>query len=1062
MGLPNFSVKKPVTTIMIFVGVLLFGAISLMKLPQELFPPIKYPQLTVFTLYANAAPEEIETLITKPIEEAVGTVSGLRSVRSVSREGVSLVFAEFSWEQNMDFASLWLREKIDLVKARLPRDCSEPLVVPFDPFEMPVMRISVTGERSPVALRKIAVDIIKEELEKIDGVASASVEGGLEREILVKVNQNKLEAYDVPILDVSDAIKDSNLNYPAGTIKESFYEYLIRTLGEFESFEEIQDVTVKVNSHDTSNEDNLPFDDKLKARNISASRTIISVKDVAEVVDTYKERSSYSRYNSQENITISLQKQAQVNTIQLISNVKTALPIIQKRLPQDVQMKVIYDQSKFIRSAINGVKDAAWQGGIITFLVLLFFLRDFKASFIVNLTIPISIIVVFTFMYFGGLSINMMSLGGLALGVGMLVDGAIVVIENIFRHRELGESQEEAAIKGTEEVSGAVIASVLTTIVVFLPMIFVIGVTGQLFKQLSFTITFSLLASLWVAFTLIPLLSCKLGSGQKTTKSNPSFTGGHIWIKLLDKHESLIKFFLHSRWKGLGIVSIIFVISIFLLLSIERELMPKTDEGEFIIKADLPVGTRVDETNRLALIIEESLREEPVIENISTVVGSTAGTSAKDVIKSMGAHQTQMIVTLQPKRKEKTVDVVRMFEEKFKNEKYNPAKIEIVMAQTTMAGAFGSSGKPIAIEVKGDNLDVMEDLARKTADNLKKIKGVSSVETDIPERSPEIRINIDKDKASLYNISVVDLARVAQMILRGYISSEFKEKGKEIDIRVVLREEDRDKYDKLYYLRINSPARGMIPLGSLVTFNKGMGPSEVRRVSQERTIAVTANIAGRKNSEVMADIDNMLNNIKIPQGYRVKLTGESEEMKKSFNSLQFALILSIVLVYMIMAAEFESITQPIIILITLPLSLIGVALALFISHTSLNIISLLGVIILGGIVVDNGIVLIDYINLLLSRGKEIKEAVIEASRARLRPILMTALTTALGLIPMAFSVGEGAELQRPMAISVMGGLLVATVLTLFVLPSIFLLEHEFRNKLKKKFTKELREGTVAK
>ncbi len=1036
---------------MIFVGVALFGIISLVKLPQELFPPIEYPQLTVFTAYANAAPEEIETLLTRPVEEAVGMVSGLRGIRSVSREGISLVFAEFGWDQDMDFASLRVREKVDLMKARLPRDASEPLVVPFNPFEMPIMRISITGKRNPVQLRKLATDVIKEELEKIDGVASASVEGGLEREILVEIDQGKLHAYGIPILDVSDAITDSNLNYPAGTIKESFYEYLIRTLGEFEEVGEIRDVVVKTGTE--REEEVLPFDEKMKRRDISRKPRYVSIKDVAEVKDTFKERSSFSRYNGEENVSISVQKQAQTNTVKVIDLIKGAFNEIKKRLPPDVKLEIIYDQSAFIRDAINGVRDAALQGGILAFIVLLVFLRNFKASAIVTLSIPISIMVVFTLMYFGGLSINMMSLGGLALGVGMLVDNAIVVIENIFRHREMGESPEKSASEGAEEVSNAITASTLTTIAVFLPMIFVVGIAGQLFKELAFTVTFSLIGSLWVALTLIPLLSCKLGGGEEAAKGAKAFAGGELWQKVLVKYEEFLRKFIINRKTGLLSVLGIFVASLFLFNFLERELMPKTDQGEFLVKVDMPVGTRVEETNRITVMLENKLRQDPNMESVSSVVGATRGETAKDVIKRMGSHQAQIIASLKEKRRVKTIDIVQEFQEKFASKEYQPAKIEILMQQGVMAGTFGGGGKPITMEIKGEKLEVMENIAKEIKEGLRKIKGIFGVEDDIPEASLEVRMHIDKDKASLYNLSVVDLARVTQIILRGYIPSQFKEKGKEVDIRVRLREQDRDTYEKLYHLRVSSPTRGMLPLGTIVSFERGVGPSEIRRISQERTITISANIAGRKMSDINRDVEKMLKGIEVESGYRLRLAGESEEMKKSFNSLRFALILSIIMVYMIMAAQFESLTQPLIILFTVPLSLIGVLIALFATKTSVSVIALLGVIMLGGIVVNNGIVMVDYTNILMKKGKGVMEAVVEACRARLRPIIMTALTTVLGLLPMALAVGRGSELRTPLAISVMGGLLVSTFLTLVVIPSIFVLEDDIRKRIVRLFRK---------
>lgn len=1047
MGLPEFSTKKPVTTVMIFVGVMLFGIISLMKLPQELFPPITYPQLTVFTGYANAAPEEIETLLTKPVEEAVGTVSGLKSVRSISKEGISLVLAEFDWDQNMDFASLRMREKVDLIKARLPRDASEPLVVPFNPFELPIMTISVTGDRGPLKLRQLATDIIKEELEKIDGVASASVEGGLEREILIEINQGKLNSYGVSITDVADAITNSNLNYPAGTIKESFYEYLIRTLGEFENVKEIERVVIK--SGADQEQQNLSFEEKLDQRDISPRSKLVAIKDIANVKDVFKERSSYSRYNGDENISISVQKQAQANTMQVINKIRDEFGRIEKILPDDVKLEVIYDQSIFIRDAINGVRDAALQGGVLAFLVLLVFLRSVKSSAIVTLSIPISIMVVFTFMHFGGLSINMMSLGGLALGVGMLVDNAIVVIENIFRHREMGKSAEVAATEGAEEVSNAIVASTLTTIAVFLPMIFVVGIAGQLFKELAFTVTFSLVGSLWVALTLIPLLSCKLGGNEKeAAKGAAAFAGGKLWQKTVTKYEGLLRKFLNKKEIGLGVVLVIFIASLFIFNVLEKELMPKTDQGQFIIRVDMPVGTKLSETNKVMLKVEETIQSYPYVDSVSSVLGSTSGNSAKDVVKRMGSHQGQLIINLKEKRKIKTVEAVQVFQENFeKDNDLAAARIEFTLQSGVLSGAFGGGGKPITIEIKGEKLSEMENIARHLETEMEKIPGIFGIENDVPEPSPEIRINIDKDKAALYNISVVDLARIAQMVLRGSVSSQFKEKGHEIDIRVRIRESDRDSYDELYRIRIDSPTAGMIALGTVAKFEQGKGPSEIKRLGQERTIMVFADVVGRKITDVVADVEKMIAGTKFESGYMVRLAGESAEMKKSFNSLRFALILSIVMVYMIMAAQFESITQPLIILFTVPLSLIGVLLALFATNTSVSVVAMLGIIMLGGIVVNNGIVLIDYTNILMSQGKKSMEAVIEASKARLRPIIMTALTTVLGLFPMALAVGRGSELRAPMAISVMGGLVVSTFLTLVVIPSIFLVEHDIRGKI---------------
>jgi len=649
-----------------------------------------------------------------------------------------------------------------------------------------------------------------------------------------------------------------------------------------------------------------------------------------------------------------------------------------------------------------------------------------------------------------------MSLGGLALGVGMLVDNAIVVIENIFRHQEMGESREKAATAGASEVANAIIASTLTTICVFFPMVFVVGIAGQLFKELAFTVIFSLIGSLWVALTLIPLLSCKLGgSEEEVAKGAAAFAGGEKWKKLVEKYDVLLRRFIRHKGIALTFVVVLFLGSLFVVNALEKELLPKVDQGAFDVKMDMPVGTKLMITNDAILRVEEIINKYPDVESVSSVAGSTSGKKAKDVVQKMGSHQAKSIVKLKEKTKVRTADLVQEIKERLKKEKIlKDANIEFTLQQGAIAGAFGGGGKPITIEVKGERLDALEDMAREIEGNLEQIKGIFGIEDDIPKASPEVRINVDKDKASLYEISVVDLARIAQMVLRGYVSSQFKEKGREIDIRVRLRKVDRDTFGKLYHIRLAMPQGGMIPLGTVANFERGKGPSEIKRLGQERTITIAAGIVNRKLSDVVNDVEKMLDQTKVRPGYTIRLAGESEEMKKSFDSLRFALIFAIVLVYMVMAAQFESITQPLIILFTVPLSLIGVLLALFATSTSVSVVALLGVIILGGIVVNNGIVLVDYTNILISKGKTPLEAVVESGKARLRPIVMTALTTVLGLFPMALAVSRGGKLMAPMAISVMGGLIIATFFTPFVIPSIFILENDIRGSIVKFFKKE--------
>ncbi|MDD5440127.1 MAG: efflux RND transporter permease subunit, partial [Candidatus Omnitrophica bacterium] len=626
MSIAGFCIRRPVTTMMLMMFVVLFGVISILGLPQELFPPITYPQLTVVTVYGNAAPEEIETLIAKPIEEAVGTVAGIKRIRSLSREGLCLVIAEFGWNEDMDFASLKLREKIDLIKERLPRESSEPLVMKHNPFERPVLTLSVTGKRSPLALRELTRRVIKEELEKVEGVANASISGGLEREVLVEMDQAKLFARDVPLMEVVNSITNANLNYPAGTIKESFYEYLIRTLGEFEHLKEIKEIPIKNFKTETNEQQYRPGDNR--ERTIAQPGRLVFLRDVAEVHDTYKERTSYSRYNGNENLAISVQKQAQSNIIQVVGRVKRALVQLKKDLPPDIDIIIINDQSKFIESAINNIKDNGYQGAILVFIVLYVFLRNFWVSAVVIFVLPVSLMGVFICMYFNNISINIMSLGGLALGVGMLLDNAIVILENISRHRELGEPLLKASEDGATEVTAALFASTMTQCAVFFPMIFVVGIAGQLFKQIAFTIVAAQIVSYVVALTLVPLLITQIKNIQTAGDKEDSYSKKPYLLVF----ERWVRGFVNNRGKGYLLLLGLFALTMVGYSKIDKELMPKADQGQFMVKINMPAGTKLDVTNEVVLEVEKYVLSLPDIKDISVLVGSTVGKGSEDVL----------------------------------------------------------------------------------------------------------------------------------------------------------------------------------------------------------------------------------------------------------------------------------------------------------------------------------------------------------------------------------------------------------------------------------------------
>ncbi|MFH1857239.1 MAG: efflux RND transporter permease subunit [Candidatus Omnitrophota bacterium] len=1042
MNLAHFSIKRPVTTVMIFLALLLLGIISWQRLPQELFPPVTYPKLTISTAYQNAAPEEIETLITKPLEEVVGTVSGLKRITSVSKEGLSLITIEFSWGTNMDFASLNVREKIDLVKERLPREAEDPIIMKFNPFELPVVILSVTQseessreskEFQQAELLRLSRKYIKDELEKVNGVAYARITGGIERQISIKLDQGRLFASNISILDVVEALRQSNLNYPAGSFKGDFYEYLIRTIGEFEKISDIEGVPVSLDEFKNYSK----IMETQGQQEKSGQRRLIFLSDVGEVDNGYKEVTSFSRYNGKDNVAISVFKQSGFNTVAASKNVKYAIEKLKETLPKGISVKIIYDQAAFIKSSINGVKNAGIMGGILAFMVLMLFLQNYRSSVIIVVAIPISILVVFSLMYMQGISLNIISLGGLALGIGMLVDNSIVVIENIFRYREKTQDSKLAAVEGSKEVTGAITSSTLTSVAVFIPMIFVIGIAGQLFKELAFTVTFSLLASLMVALTLVPLLCAGKGShnyGAVEEKKSGIFVS--FFEKIENSYARFLERFLKARKKGLWIIFIVFLLSLLIFLVLDKELMPKIDEGQFTVKIDMPAGTLLEITDTTARKIEESLISDKNIKDVMVNVGSSG---AEKVGESLASHQAEILVNLQEKRKISTSDFMTQVKEKIERLELRADTIEYSVRGNILT-ASNEESAPVIIEIKGENLQELNSLAKEVQKNIKGIEGVYGIKNSMEANSPETEVSIIKDKAWLYDLSAADIARIVQVAVKGYVATKFKEDGEEIDIRVMLDLKDRKDTSALERLIVHTPLEVDIPLKEVAVVSQGKGPSAIKRMDRERTIIISANLAGKKLSKATKEIESKLKNIEEPAGYSINFGGENKEMKESFASLRFALILSIVLIYMIMAAQFESLWQPFIIMVTVPLSIIGVAVALLISNTSVNVIVLLGMIVLGGIVVNNGIVLINYINILVrERNMPIYEAAIEASRVRLRPILMTALTTILGLTPLAFKIGDKSGLQSPMAVAVMGGLSVSTFLTLLVVPAIYMI-----------------------
>ena len=1052
MTLSEFSVKKPVTISMVFLGIILIGIISWTRLPRELFPSIVFPQLSIITRYENAAPQEIETLITKPIEEVVGTVPNLRRISSTSKEGISLVIADFNWGTNMDFASLSVREKIDLIKERLPRESEDSVVVKYNPLELPMMVLSVTGEEFNLyGLKEICRREIKEKLEKVEGVASVILTGGEEREILIEIDQGRLQASGISLLSIVQSLKESNLNFPAGTIEAEFFEFLVRTMGEFKTIQEIENTAILV------------VDDKEKnwvypgEKDKEEERRLIYLRDIAKVKDTFKEKTSVSRYNKLDNISVSIRKQADANTLQVAARVNQVVKQLKPDLPEGLQVNVVYDQSKFVKRSLREVSNAALIGMALAFLVLLFFLKNFRSAVIIIFSVPLSILAALIMMFFANMffkmSLNMMSLGGLALGVGMLVDNSVVVIENIFRHRQMGESPEKSAIQGSNEVYNAVVASTLTTISVFFPFVFISGVAGQLFKQLAFTVIFSLIASLFVAVTLIPLFFRKIAlKAQTTTK------------KRFTPLERTTGFFNVINKKTIPVILVVsfslFIISLGVIFRLDKEFMPRMDQRQFIVKLDMPMGTKIKVTARTAERLENILFEIPEVEEMTLNIGSSKEATPEESIETLGCNQAQFMVNLFSRNEQQmksrasgtrvrsTGEVLQELKERIQEAKFPDSKFEYLLQESIFGSSFLTAA-PVAVSVKGYDLAVLKKLSGEMKKHLAKLKGLYGIKDTLAEPTLETRVEVDKDRAVLYHLSVNDISQVARVAIKGEVATKFKELGEEYDVRVRLRPGDRAGISDLRNIFIYTPQGDSVYLDQVASLKMDLGPSEIKRQEQERIVQVTANVYKRRLTDIFSEVKGIIKNLSVPHDYTVKLAGESEEMQSAFSNIWFALILAILLVYMIMASLFESLIQPFVIMFTIPLAIIGVAAALFLTNTPLSVVAFLGIIMLGGIVVNNGIILIDFVNRLRQQGLGIRKAAIEAAKIRVRPILMTSFTTILGLLPLALGMSEGKELRAPLAITVIGGLTVATFLTLIVIPSVYIVIENFLEKFRK-------------
>jgi len=1046
----EIATERRVTILMCTVAIALFGLVSLSRLAVNLLPDISYPTITIRTELTGAAPIEVENLLTKPIEEAVGVVRNVRLVRSVSRTGQSDVTLEFVWGTDMDIAGVDVREKVDIIE--LPLEAGRPLLLRFDPSSEPIMRLGLlqkaadgtsdaTSEGSLKALRRLAEDRIKNDLEAEEGTAAVKVSGGLEDEVQIQVDQQKLSQLGISIQQVAQRIRAENVNLSGGRLEEGSQRFLVRTINEFQTVDEFAGAIIA-----------------------NVADRPVYLRDVATVSRGYKEREAITRVNGRESVELAVYKEGDANTVQVAGRVERKLEQIRDSLPEDLELVKTYDQSKFIASAISDVTSAAFGGGILAIIVLYGFLRDSRATSIIALAIPVSVIGTFLLMYTNEVSLNIMSLGGVALAVGMLVDNAIVVLENIVRKKEQGQDVLEAARNGTAEVSTAVIAATLTTIAVFFPMVFISGIAGQLFRDQALTVTFALVFSLIVALTLIPMLAA-LGTGSRYQEAGeedaapgrftrivagavraiawafgkirwvfwvllwpPTWLLQRLYSIIARRYEPLLQWSLGHRAIVVVGAAAIFFSTMLLIPRLGTELIPQLAQGEFNVDLRLAPGAPLTETDRAIQAAQRATEYIDEVDLSYSVAGTGNRLDANPV--DAGENTGTLSITLIPgsgrAEENRVMDAMR-------EELSQIAGVQYEFSRPSLM----SFASPIQIEISGFDLRNLGAVNEILLRDLAASDRFTDIRTTVELGNPEIQIVFDQERAAALGLAVRDIADRVVANVRGELATRYTWRDKKIDVLVRSVDTRHASVEEIRNLIVNPMSDRPVTLQAVADIKVARGPAEIRRVAQARVAIISANLAHGDLGAAVAEAQSLIDSTPMPQGISAMISGQNEEMEDSFRSMKFALALAVFLVYLVMASQFESLIHPFVIMFTIPLALVGAVLALFITGTTVNVVAFIGVIMLAGIVVNNAIVLVDLINKLRAQGIEKAAAIIEAGCTRLRPILMTTLTTALGLLPMAISFGEGTEVRTPMAITVIGGLLVSTLLTLVVIPVVY-------------------------
>ena len=1010
MSLGELSIRRGVTTAMVYLCLVGFGLFSLSTLPLNRLPEVELPVIAVVTTYVGASPNDVETLLTEPIERAVASVESVETVQSTSRQGTSIVIIQFTWGTDMSAAEVEVRKNLELfAQDFLPAEATRPLTFAFDPSLSPVMFMALDGPLDGYQLRRIATEEVQPYLGRVDGVAAAEVMGGLDREVAVRLHPAWLQANGVTPVNVTDALRGANLVVPSGAVDDGTQRLAIQPTSMFTSVAEIEDVVVG-----------------------QRGGRAVRLREVADVLDTFEEEAHVVTADGEPAVLLAVRKQSDANTVQVAQAVDEALPEIERRLPEGVSLVPLFDESRPILRSIENLGSTALQAFVLTGLVLLIFLRDWRSSLITVIAIPTSVVVAFVAMNALDVTLNLISMAGLALAIGMLVDNGIVVLEAAFQHVEKGRSTAEAAMLGAREMSMPVVASTLTTVVVFLPILLVDGIAGEIFRDMVLTITISLLASLVVSLSLVPLMTARMLGRSETRFERVLKRATRFIDYLAPAYERSLAWALGRRKRVLAVVLLAFVATLGLTPFLGQDFLPKADNSEIRISVTAAPGTSLDEMRVLIGQVEALISDTvPEAEVVTADYGTAEGFGA--VFGGTANVGTLRVRLPNPSERERTQqEIEAALTARFPE----LPGLDVELAEFSL----GAGGGDVVVKIFSEDLDELRTFGERLLAEISEVDGVRDVRFSMLQGSPELALRYDRERMRVLGVSPGVVASTVAAYYQGVTATVYREGGDEHVVQVRAPREARRSLDDLRYLPIPLPMGGTVPLGSLAEVGDQLGPIDIEREDQRRYARLTITKAEDVDlGTLTASVEQRVARAGLPEGVHLEIGGTAEDLRDSFVKLALALLAALILVYMVMASQFESLLEPFVIMFTVPLAVIGVVLALFLTGTSLQITALVGVILLGGVVVNNGIVLIDVIKHRRAEGRTLHSAALEAARTRMRPILMTALTTILGMIPLALGIGDGAEIWAPMARAVAGGMTVGTLLTLYIIPILYLM-----------------------